>query len=188
MAGWTQALGGIVTHNGELVTHNDEPVTYDDGSGWNLLQGTVKTASTGAWDQTASWDALGSLEQIGAAGWEQAPATWDAAGLFAEAVSAEAAFEQSATWAAEGLHAEQEPVTSDAAWVQLSSWDASASHTKEAAPEPPPGISIRPGGLPPLRPVVRMTASFSQSATWHATLEVDRTPVEFEELLLAGVL
>jgi hypothetical protein len=188
MAGWDQGIGGIVTHNGELVTHLGEPVTYDDGSGWNVLSGLVKTASVGEWLQANDWEASLIEEQPGAGGWDQS-ATWDATGLHAEPVTSEATFEQTATWDAEALHAESQPVTAEGTWEQSTTWEASVTHTEEI-PEPPPGISIRRGGLaaPQPRPVVRMTASFGQTATWHATLDVDRTLVEFEELLLAGVL
>lgn len=209
MAGWDQSIGGIVTHNGELVTHNDEPVTYDDGSGWNLLQGVVKTASTGTWDQAASWDALGSLEQIGQAGWEQVPATWESTGLSADDVTAEATFDQSGSWdaiaalsfpseaaftqanewAAEGSHTEAEPtdVSATATWEQSATWAATATHpvTQLSGFDSRRPVKIRLSEIPHLS----ATASFGQGpAAWGADMVVDRSPVDIEELMLVGVL
>jgi hypothetical protein len=192
MAGWDQVPGGQPLSRDdadEFLLDESESflLTGDDEGGWLALS-LAKTASVGEWLQANDWEASLIEEQPGAGGWEQS-ATWDATGLHAEPVAAEGTFEQTATWDAEALHAESQPVTAEGTWEQSATWEASVTHTEEI-PEPPPGISIRRGGLaaPQPRPVVRMTASFGQTATWHATLDVDRTPVEFEELLLAGVL
>jgi hypothetical protein len=189
VAGWTQVLGGIVTHNGELVTHDGEPVTNDDGSGWNLLEGVVKTASVGEWAQTATWAATLSEDFEAAAGWSQ-EASWEAVGVQAEDVTAEATFDQvAASW----LGASSQVATGSGTWEQTTEWSAEASHAESSEPpvvEPPAGVSIRPASrFVPKQPVIQGVVSFGQPpATWRMNLEVDLVTAEVETLLLAGVL
>jgi hypothetical protein len=175
MAGWDQAIGGIITHNGELVTHLGEPVTYDDGSGWNVLSGLVKTASVGEWLQANDWEASLVEEQPGVGGWDQS-ATWEALGLQAEPVTSEATFEQTASWDAEALHAESQPVTAEGTWEQSATWEASVTHTADS--QPPLGAATITGrarayAVPktPI-PAVTATSSFGQGSEWAALITV----------------
>lgn len=134
--------------------------TWSQDASWGAEgQSAEDVTADATFDQTASWLGSSSELSIGSASWEQV-ATWDAVGSSVEAdndVSGEAAFGQSAIWAA---------------LVQTSSVVVSE----------PPVVRFRRGQI--LRPKrIHGRASFGQEpAEWHATVS---TTDDVEALLLA---
>lgn len=147
--------------------------------------------STATWSQDASWAALGqSAEDVTAEGeWVQDAASWMAASGQLNTATA-TWLQDAAQWEAAGESVEPvaEPVDAAGEWTQTATWAGLASQA---------GVTVTPpvvGGMPRLRrPPTQLNipgrASFGQGpGDWAAFIEVDASPVEVEELLLAGVL